>query len=233
MTNCATNAHARYEDRDLRQREIIPPEKLQQTAATVIGVGAFGRQVALQLAAMGVPRLQLIDFDHVEVVNLAAQGYLERDLNRTKVEATAELCKALNHEIDIECIDRRFGRGMSIYEYVFCCVDSIATRAFIWEAVRDRCRFFVDGRMNAEVIRILTVADPRHHDVYQQSLFRPEEAYAGSCTAQTTIYSSNIAAGLMVTQLSKRLRDIDVDPDIALNLLATELNSATLMAHME
>jgi sulfur carrier protein ThiS adenylyltransferase len=46
-----------------RQGELVPPDRLAQSAATVIGVGAIGRQVALQLAAVGVPRLQLVDFD--------------------------------------------------------------------------------------------------------------------------------------------------------------------------
>ncbi|HBN76613.1 MAG TPA: thiamine biosynthesis protein ThiF, partial [Planctomycetaceae bacterium] len=49
-------------------------------SATVIGVGAIGRQVALQLAAIGMPQLQLIDFDAVEASNITTQGYLESDL---------------------------------------------------------------------------------------------------------------------------------------------------------
>jgi phosphoglycerate dehydrogenase-like enzyme len=44
-------------DRDIRQRDIVPPERLAQCHAVVIGVGAIGRQVALQLAAVGVPFL--------------------------------------------------------------------------------------------------------------------------------------------------------------------------------
>ena len=53
-------------DRFSRQTELVPRTKLKELTATVIGVGAIGRQVALQLAALGVPRLQLIDFDTVE-----------------------------------------------------------------------------------------------------------------------------------------------------------------------
>ena len=60
-------------DRDLRQREIVPPERLAACRATVVGVGAIGRQVALQLATMGVPWLQLVDPDIVEPVNLACR----------------------------------------------------------------------------------------------------------------------------------------------------------------
>ena len=60
--------------RDARQRDIVPPDRLAACQATVVGVGAVGRQVALQLAAVGVPELRLIDPDSVEVVNLACQG---------------------------------------------------------------------------------------------------------------------------------------------------------------
>ena len=54
-------------ERYLRQQQIIPADRLAAVKATVIGVGAIGRQVALQLAAIGVPQLQLIDHDTVEV----------------------------------------------------------------------------------------------------------------------------------------------------------------------
>ena len=43
-----------FPKRFIRQRDIVPPEALGQCKPTVIGVGAIGRQVALQLAAMGV-----------------------------------------------------------------------------------------------------------------------------------------------------------------------------------
>jgi sulfur carrier protein ThiS adenylyltransferase len=62
-------------DRDVRQRSLVPPERLVACHAVVIGVGAIGRQVALQLAALGVPRLTLFDDDTVAVENLAPQGY--------------------------------------------------------------------------------------------------------------------------------------------------------------
>jgi len=67
-------------ERFSRQRDIVPPERITDCKATIIGVGAIGRQVALQLTAMGIPRLQLIDHDRVEWSNLASQGYMEGDM---------------------------------------------------------------------------------------------------------------------------------------------------------
>ena len=43
--------------------------------------GRAGRQVALQLAAIGTPRIQLIDFDLVDQSNITTQGFAQG--NRT------------------------------------------------------------------------------------------------------------------------------------------------------
>jgi sulfur carrier protein ThiS adenylyltransferase len=106
---------------------------------------------------------------------------------------------------------------------VFCCVDSISARKAIWRAVRDKCVFWCDGRMLGEVARLLTVDSPAEHTHYASTLFPQAEAQAGSCTSRSTIYCASIAAGLMLQQFTRWLRGIPVDPEIALNLLASEL----------
>jgi len=208
--------------RDLRQRQIVPPDRLASSHATVIGVGAIGRQVALQLAAIGVPRVQLIDPDTVEPVNLAPQGYLESDIGRLKVEATAKLCRRLNSVIDVQTVPHRFRRSQPVGEAVFVCVDSIVTRGRIHRALRDQVAFFVDGRMSAETLRVLTVTDAASAGHYTTTLFTAAEAFAGSCTGRSTVYCANVAAGLMVSQFTRWLRGMPTDPDIMLNLLAGE-----------
>jgi sulfur carrier protein ThiS adenylyltransferase len=212
------------DERYSRQRDLVPPERLATCKATVIGVGAIGRQVALQLTAMGIPWLQLIDFDCVEESNIASQGYLENDLGRPKVEASADLCQQINHQLEVHEINDRFRRSMEIGNTVFCCVDSIETRRLIWDAVKDRSSFYVDGRMSAEVLRVLTACDLASRDHYPTTLFSATEAHTGTCTAKTTIYCANIAAGFMMAQFTKHLRNFPVDADIQLNLLTSEIN---------
>lgn len=210
-------------ERYSRQKDLVPPEKLAACKATVIGVGAVGRQVALQLTAMGIPSLQLVDFDTVEISNLASQGYRERDLGMAKVIATAGMCVELRNDVQVIPQANRFGRSMEIGDAVFCCVDKIDVRRFIWDAVKRTVPFFTDGRMSAEVLRVLTACDDRSRDHYPQTLFRAQEAYAGACTAKTTIYCANIAAGMMVAQFAKYLRGLPVDADIQMNLLTSEM----------
>jgi len=215
------------DERYSRQKDIVPAERLADCRLTVIGVGAIGRQVTLQLAAIGVPWLQLIDFDIVEEANLAAQGFLETDLGRPKVDATAELCCRVNGELAVQIVGERFRRSMEIGDIIFCCVDAIDARRLIWNAVRDTARFFADGRMSAEVLRVLVACDEPSRQHYPGTLFAAEEAYAGSCTAKTTIYCANIAAGMMLSAFTRWLRGLPVEPDVSLNLLAAELSASS------
>jgi sulfur carrier protein ThiS adenylyltransferase len=218
--------------RDVRQQALAPPERLACCHALVIGVGAIGRQVALQLAALGMPRMTLFDDDTVETANLAPQGYWPEDLNQSKVHATAQLCQRILPSLRVTAKPERFKRStprelrMEGNAIVFCCVDSIATRRLIWESLRSTARFFVDGRMSGDVLRVLASQDPAFDGSYAKTLFDPEEAYVGACTARSTIYTASIAAGLMVHQFCKGLRRLPVDPDLTLNLLAAELTAA-------
>lgn len=212
------------DERFSRQRDIVPGDRIADCKATVIGVGAIGRQVALQLTAMGIPWLQLVDPDKVEWSNLASQGYLEGDMGKPKVSATLELCWKMNCTGQIHTVPERLRRSMEIGNIVFCCVDTIDARRLIWESVKDRVSFFADGRMSAEVLRILTAYDSESRQHYPTTLFNADEAFVGPCTAKTTIYCANIAAGLMLAQFTKYLRQLPMDCDIQLNLLASELS---------
>jgi hypothetical protein len=218
-------------DRDVRQRDLVPPERLAACHGLVIGVGAVGRQVALQLAAVGVPRMTLYDDDDVQVENLAPQGYFADDLGKRKVYVTASLCRRIHPGMEIMACEERFKRSTAKSHplentlAVFACVDSIVTRRLLWEALRSRASLFVDGRMSAEVIRVLAVESPGVDRYYATTLFGADEAHAGACTAKSTIYTASIAAGLMVSQWTKWLRRLPIDQDLCLNLLSAELTA--------
>src|SRR5476649_831028 len=128
-------------DRDIRQRELVPPARLAECHAVVIGVGAVGRQVALQLAAVGVPSMTLCDPDTVEIENLAPQGFWESDLGLFKVDAVSEIAQKQFPEIAITELPERFRISMvkswprNREIAIFCAVDAIETRKLIWQAI--------------------------------------------------------------------------------------------------
>ncbi len=210
-------------ERFARQQDLVPSERLAELLVSVIGIGAIGRQVALQLAAVGVRRLQLVDFDRVDHTNVTTQGYLLADVGRPKVRTTAEAITRLDPTICIEEVDDRYRPKVAVGQALFCCVDSIEARGAIWRSAGHRATFWVDGRMLGETIRVLVAADEasRHH--YPTTLFAASEAEQGRCTSRSTIYTANIAGGLMVHQFARWLRRQPVDADISLNLLASEL----------
>jgi len=213
-------------NRFVRQQELVPQDQLATVTASVIGVGAIGRQVALQLAAIGVRRIQLIDFDEIELTNVTTQGYWHADVGQSKVLATAAAIVRIDPEIIVDTICDRYRPRMQLCEAVFCCVDSIETRAAIWRSVGERCRFWADGRMLGEVIRVLAAADVDSRRHYPSTLFTEAEAQRGNCTARSTIYAASITAGLMVHHFTRWLRGLPVDRDTSLNLLAGELSAA-------
>ena len=205
-----------------RQEDLVPRDCLAEIKATVIGVGAIGRQAALALAAIGAPRIQLVDFDQVDLSNVTTQGYWAEDVGQPKVEATAAAIRRLDPTIAVEIVQDRYRPRLEIGEAVFCAVDSIEARAAIWRSASPRCRFWADGRMLAEVIRVLSVGEDIGRDHYPMTLFTQAEAQPGRCSARSTIYAASIAAGLMVHQFTRWLRRLPVDRDTTLNLLAGE-----------
>jgi len=210
-------------ERYSRQAGLVPAERLETMKVAVIGVGAIGRQAALQLASIGVNRLELIDFDIVEESNIASQGYGEEDLGRYKVDAAADAALRINGSLDAQCVSDRFRRSMVLGDALFCCVDRIDTRRLIWEAAKGSVLFFCDGRMAAEAVRILTAADEAGRRHYPTTLFASREAHQGACTARSTVYAASIAAGLMVGQFTRFLRGLPTDADLQFNILTSEI----------
>jgi sulfur carrier protein ThiS adenylyltransferase len=219
----------RIANRYTRQDGLISQERISKIGCTIIGVGAIGRQVALQLSAIGAGNITLIDFDTVDVENLAVQGFLETDLQSPKVQAVKNLCTKINSEINIKMVNDQFkASDFQSSAVVFCCVDSIDTRKLIFNSIKDKCLLFIDGRMSAESFRIFTVFDERSKKWYPETIFPKTEAFVGSCTAKSTIYCSNICAGFMVGQFTKWLREIPLDTEINGNILTNEMDSRCL-----
>ncbi|MGB4707083.1 MAG: ThiF family adenylyltransferase [Fuerstiella sp.] len=210
----------------IRQQDLVPEERLNDVRATVIGVGAIGRQLAMQLASLGVRHLQLIDFDTVDESNITTQGYLQRDVGQSKVTALSNFVRQIDPSISVDAVNDRFRSRLDVGNAIFCCVDSISARAAIWrnigQAIGTRHDFWCDARMLGETLRVLTVTPEFGTEHYASTLFRPSEAQTGTCTSRSTIYAASIAAGLMLHQFSRHLRHIATDEDVLLNLLSME-----------
>ncbi len=77
--------------------------RLKAASVLVVGAGGLGSPVALYLAAAGVGRITLCDFDVVDTTNLQRQVLFgTSDVGRNKVDAAAERLRDLNPHVAIE-----------------------------------------------------------------------------------------------------------------------------------
>ncbi|HJP35243.1 MAG TPA: ThiF family adenylyltransferase, partial [Gammaproteobacteria bacterium] len=89
----------------LPQIDIEGQQKILEASAAVFGLGGLGSPVAMYLAAAGVGRLVLIDFDVVEMSNLQRQIIHQTDdLKRPKVDSARDCLRALNPGVTIETV---------------------------------------------------------------------------------------------------------------------------------
>ncbi|MEM7206903.1 MAG: molybdopterin-synthase adenylyltransferase MoeB [Pseudomonadota bacterium] len=81
-------------------------EKLLQSRCLIVGMGGLGSPIALYLAAAGVGKLILSDFDQVELSNLQRQIVHTVDqVGELKTHSAKRACAAINPDIEIETID--------------------------------------------------------------------------------------------------------------------------------
>jgi adenylyltransferase/sulfurtransferase len=90
-------------------RHIILPQiggdgqrKLLDASVLCIGAGGLGSPVAMYLAAAGVGRIGVVDFDRIDLTNLQRQLlHGTSDVGRPKVESATETLRELNPGIEV------------------------------------------------------------------------------------------------------------------------------------
>jgi molybdopterin/thiamine biosynthesis adenylyltransferase/rhodanese-related sulfurtransferase len=90
-------------------RHLILPEvglagqkKICSTSVLCIGAGGLGSPIAMYLAAAGVGKLGIVDFDEVDFSNLQRQILHETsDVGRSKAESAKETIHGINPEVEV------------------------------------------------------------------------------------------------------------------------------------
>ena len=219
-------------ERFLRYSSIANPGDLIRANVAIVGVGAIGRQVALQLAAMGVRDISIIDFDTVEEANMGAQGYRPDQLEKLKVLATKDDMQAINPEARVLHFGSKFGgktEWIQRFDTVFCCVDSMKARRTLFDMVTGD-QNIVDTRMsglNAQAY-FVNCGDSKEMRKYETTLFTDEEAFPEPCTARSVFFTSNIIAGLAVSLWVVSLKRQPEYPSLALSLVDYTLDPIEL-----
>src|SRR5215468_597341 len=83
-------------------------QKLKAARVLCIGAGGLGSPLALYLAAAGVGRLGIVDFDVVDFTNLQRQIiHSTADVGRKKLDSAADKLKAINPFINLKTFETR------------------------------------------------------------------------------------------------------------------------------
>jgi adenylyltransferase/sulfurtransferase len=128
-------------------RHLIIPEvgirgqrRLKAASVLMIGTGGLGAPVGMYLAAAGVGRIGMVDFDVVEESNLQRQIiHGTRDIGRRKIESARDRLRDINPYIEIETHEARLTSDNALrlfenYDVVVDGTDNFPTRYLVNDA---------------------------------------------------------------------------------------------------
>ena len=86
----------------LPEVELEGQRKIRAASVLCIGAGGLGSPVAMYLAAAGIGKLGIVDFDSVELSNLQRQIiHGTPDVGRPKTRSAAESLRHLNPHVEV------------------------------------------------------------------------------------------------------------------------------------
>ncbi len=122
-------------------RHLIMPEvtmegqkRLKAAGVLCIGAGGLGSPIALYLAAAGIGRLGLVDFDVVDHSNLQRQVlHGTHDIGRKKIDSAYDTLMEVNPEVEVDLHDTLFHSSnaadiVDAYDIVIDGTDNFPTR---------------------------------------------------------------------------------------------------------
>jgi len=128
-------------------RHLVLPEvgmegqrRLRRARVVVVGAGGLGSPLVLYLAAVGVGRIGLVDFDVVDLSNLQRQVlYGTEDVGRSKAELARQRIEALNPHVRVDCHVVRLTSDNALgilgdYDVVLDGTDNFPTRYLVNDA---------------------------------------------------------------------------------------------------
>ena len=146
------------DNKDRYKRHLVLPEignegqeKISRASVLCIGAGGLGCPALLYLAAAGVGRIGIVDFDKVDETNLQRQVlFTTDDLNRNKAEVAKERLSKLNPDIEINAVpeelDNKNAEGLfSGYDIIIDGSDNFETKFLINDVAVKTGKPFIYG----------------------------------------------------------------------------------------
>jgi hypothetical protein len=176
----------------IRHHSIVPLDKLEDPAL-VIGAGAIGSKVVIELVKLGCTNITIVDYDIVENHNISNQYFAQSDIGIAKAEAIKQ--EALRHNTSANIIAKicEFDyEDRYPYKYVFICVDDMDVRRELMKKYSrsKTTKFIVEARMSYDMFFIYTVTNI---DIYKKWL--NVSKYSNEDTSEESACGSKISLG--------------------------------------
>ena len=155
--------------RERYKRHLMLPElgeegqqRLQRGSVLIVGAGGLGCPVAIYLAAAGVGRIGIIDFDKVDTSNLQRQiAYTEAEVGEPKVEMLSRRLRAMNSALQVDAIARRFDAEtaelVDNYDVIIDASDNLATKYFCNDVCVEHRRPLVHASISQFTGNVMTI----------------------------------------------------------------------------
>ena len=200
----------------IRHINVFDP-RLYPNPVHIIGAGATGSFLALQIAKLGVKELHVWDFDKVEEHNLANQLYGPEHVGAYKVDALAEV---VLEQADIPLlIHKEKVVNQVLGGVVFLLTDTMASRKEIWDnciKYKPYVDLMIETRMGIKTYEVHSInpSDPAQVNGWEARWFPDDEEVAApsGCGARTTIgATASLLAASAVWQFLKKANDLPVE----------------------
>ena len=120
--------------------DLVGQQRIVNSRVLCIGAGGLGSPTIMYLAAAGVGKIGIVDFDKVDLTNLQRQIiHTESDIGKNKAQSAKEKVRALNSNIEVETYEFQLNEGNALdifqnYDLIIDCTDNFATRYLINDA---------------------------------------------------------------------------------------------------
>ena len=137
-------------------------EDIQKKYIAVVGCGAIGNEVIKNLTLLGVGRIDVYDFDTIEIHNLTRSIlFRESDIGKYKSDVVAQRAMELDPNIKVKSFPGEFWEKIGVekliqYNVIISCVDNFETRLRINQLCVLFSKNFINTGINSRHVIVET-----------------------------------------------------------------------------
>ena len=138
----------------LKKIGVLGQKKLLRSSVLIVGAGGLGSPVAIYLTALGIGKIGIVDYDKVEISNLARQIiFTSNDVNKKKSSTAINKLKQINPNIKFKSFEKKLSKkNINIIEKDFDLIvdgsDNFRTRFIINDYCLMKKKILISGAIS-------------------------------------------------------------------------------------